>query len=137
MRHRDEGRRHVLPPLRADGRRPSLDRPGLRVAMPDHLAEHERHPVGDDDLLESLRSGDRIRIGRWTAPFDVVRHYLVTGNLEGGRRREYEHNALVSAMTQLTRWGPDAGAKIFGDQPEWRAPGPAVSALMERYHRRR
>ena len=120
-----------------DGRLPSLERPGLRVAMPDHLAEHDRHPVGDDDLLESLRSGDRIRIGRWTAPFDVVRRYLVTGSLEGGRRREYEHNAIVSAMTQLKRWGPDAGAKIFGDQPEWQAARAAVSDLMERYHRGR
>jgi hypothetical protein len=118
-----------------DGQLPSLAHPGRRVDLMRHLSEHDRHPVGDDDYLESLRSGDRIRIGRWSAPFDVVRRYLVTGNVEGGRRRAYEHNAIVNAMTQLKRWGPDAGAKILGDQPEWEAAREAVSQLMERYHR--
>ena len=83
--------------------------------MPTHIAEHERHPVGDDDLLESLREGDRIRIERWTAPFDLVRRYLVTGAVEGGRNRAYEHNAIVNAMAQLKRWG--VNAQVFGDQP--------------------
>jgi hypothetical protein len=118
-----------------DGLLPSLDRPTQRVDLLQHLGEHDRHPVGDDDWLEALRSGDRIRIGRWSAPFDVVRRYLVTGSLDGGRRREYEHNSIVSAMTQIKRWGPDAGAKIFGDQPEWQAARAAVTDLMERYHR--
>jgi hypothetical protein len=118
-----------------DGRLPSLALPGLRVDLQHHLAEHDRFPVGDDEYLESLRIGDRIRIGRWTASFDVVRRYLVTGNVEGGRRREFEHNAIVSAMTQLKRWGTDAGAHIFGDQPEWQAARAAVTDLMERYHR--
>ena len=158
MRHaRHRGR--LLPPLRAavrcpaprrrdlpscpvcyrtvedDGRLPSLGLPGLRVDLQHHLAEHDRFPVGDDDFLESLRVGDRIRIGRWTAPFEIVRRYLVTGNVEGGRRREFEHNAIVNAMTQIKRWGVDAGAHIFGDQPEWQAARAAVSELMERYHR--
>lgn len=117
-----------------DGRLPSLDLPGLRVDLHHHLVEHERHPVGDDEWLETLRFGDRIRIGRWQAPFDVVRRYLVTGAVEGGRRRAFEHNAIVTAMTQLKRFGPDA--TIFGDQPEWQAARAAVSELLERYHRR-
>ena len=120
-----------------DGRTASLALTGLRVDLQHHLAEHDRHPVGDDDYLESLRIGDRIQIGRWTAPFDVVRRYLVTGNVEGGRRREFEHNSLVTAMTQIKRWGHDAGTQIFGDQPEWQAARAAVSDLMERYHRGR
>ncbi len=117
-----------------DGRLDSLDQPGRRVDLHAHMAEHDRHPVGDDDYLESLRIGDQIRIGRWSAPFDVVRRYLVTGNVDGGRRRTFEHNAIVTAMTQIRRWGP--GAELFGDQPEWRAARDAVSELMERYHRR-
>jgi hypothetical protein len=117
-----------------DGRLASLDRPGVRVDLQHHLREHDKHPVGDDDLLESMREGDRIRIGRWTAPFDLVRRYLVTGNVEAGRRRSFEHNALVTAMTQLKRWGPETA--ILGDQPEWQASRAAVTELMERYHRR-
>ena len=91
--------------------------------------------MGDDDYLESLREGDRIRIERWTAPFGLVRRYLVTGATDGGRQRAYEHNAIVNAMAQLKRWGP--GAQVFGDQPEWAAARAAVSELMERYHRGR
>jgi hypothetical protein len=117
-----------------DGRLPSMDLPGLRVDLHRHLVEHDRHPVGDDEWLETLRIGDRIRIGRWQASFDIVRRYLVTGAVEGGRRRVFEHNAIVTAMTQLRRFGPDA--TIFGDQPEWQAARAAVSELMERYHRR-
>jgi hypothetical protein len=120
-----------------DGRLPSTSHHGRRLDLQAHIAEHDRHPVGDDELLESLREGDRIRIGRWTAPFDVVRRYLVTGSLDGGRRRTFEHNTIVSAMTQLRRWGADAGAHILGDQPEWEAARAAVSELMEHYHRRR
>jgi hypothetical protein len=120
-----------------DGRLPSATQHGRRLDLQAHIAEHERHPVGDDELLESMREGERIRIGHWTAPFDVVRRYLVTGNLDGGRRRTFEHDTIVSAMTQLRRWGTDAGAHIVGDQPEWEAARAAVSELMERYHRRR
>jgi len=106
---------------------------GRRVSLPQHLHDHERAPVGDDEWLESLREGDRIRIGRWTASFDVVRRYLVTGAVEAGRRRTFEHNMIVTAMTQLKRFGTDAD--IMGDQPEWQASREAVSLLMERYHR--
>ena len=116
-----------------DGRLTSLARPSLRVDLQHHRAEHETHPVGDDDWLESLREGDRIRIGRWRAPFDIVRRYLVTGNLDGGRRRSYEHDSIVTAMTQLRRWGADG--IILGDQPEWAEARVAVTGLMERYHR--
>ena len=116
-----------------DGLLGSLDRLGVRVDLQHHLREHDKHPVGDDELLESMREGDRIRIGRWTAPFDLVRRYLVTGNLEAGRKRSFDHNAIVTAMTQLKRWGP--GTTILGDQPEWEASRAAVTELMERYHR--
>jgi hypothetical protein len=120
-----------------DGLLASLDRPGTRVDLQHHLREHDLHPVGDDELLESMREGDRIRIGRWTAPFDLVRRYLVTGNVEAGRRRTFEHNAIVTAMTQIKRWGSETETSIMGDQPEWQASRAAVTELMERYHRRR
>lgn len=114
-----------------DGRLTSLDHPGLRVDLVRHQAEHDRHPAGDDDWLETLREGHRLRVDRWSAPFDVVRRYLVTGQVEGGRQRQLAHDALVTAMTQLRRFGP--GADILGDQPEWAAARTAVSQLMERY----
>ena len=118
-----------------DGRLDSQHRGRGRVDLVVHMGEHDQFPVGDDDYLESLRSGDLIRIGRWQAPFDLVRRYLVTGAFEGGRRREYEHNAIVTAMSQLKRWGPEAD--LFGDQQEWREARQAVSELLERYHRGR
>jgi hypothetical protein len=116
-----------------DGRLPSLDGRAGRLDLVVHMTQHDAHPVGDDDYLESLRSGDVIRIDRWQAPFDLVRRYLVTGTIDGGRRRSYQHSAIVTAMSQIKRWGPDA--EIFGDQAEWRAARDAVSALLERYHR--
>ncbi len=115
-----------------DGLLPSQARRGPRVDLVAHIAEHDQFPVGDDDYLEALRAGEMIRIGRWQAPFDLVRRYLVTGALDGGRRREYQHSAIVTAMSQLKRWGPDAD--IFGDQAEWQAARSAVTELMERYH---
>jgi hypothetical protein len=104
---------------------------GRRLDLVTHIDEHRQFPVGDDDYLESLRVGDRIRIGRFTAPFDVVRHYLVTGSLDGGRRRAAVHNAIVTAMAQVARWGRNP--EVFGDQPEWQDAREAVSALMDRY----
>ena len=117
----------------ADGLIPSPRSPGLRVSLAAHRHEHAQAPVGDDDWLESLREGDRVRIGRWRAPFDVVRHYLVTGVVDGSRLRAVRHDAIVTAMTQLARCGPDA--QVLGDQPEWAEVRAAVAALMERYHR--
>ena len=99
------------------------------------MTEHDDFPVGDDDYLESLRAGDLIRIGRWQAPFDLVRRYLVTGVIDGGWGRAYQHSAVVTAMAQIKRWGADA--EVFGDQEEWRAARRTVSELMERYHRGR
>jgi hypothetical protein len=116
-----------------DGRLPTLRSGGRRIDLVAHMDEHDQFPVGDDDYLESLRAGDLIRIGRWQAPFDLVRRYLVTGALDGGRRRSYQHSAIVTAMSQIKRWGPDA--EIFGDQEEWRAARQAVTDLMERYQR--
>jgi hypothetical protein len=104
-----------------------------RLDLVAHVLEHERYPVGDDDFLESLREGDRIRIGRHHAPFDLVRRYLVTGAVDAGRRRTLQHNAIVTAMKQLARWGDQPS--IIGDQPEWVEARAAVARLMERYHR--
>ncbi len=118
-----------------DGRLSSLAGYGLRVDLIRHRAEHDSHPVGDDDWLETLREGDRIRVGRWFAPFHVVRRYLVTGQVDAGRNRALAHDAIVNAMTQISRWGPDG--IIFGDQPELAAARAAVSELMERYATRR
>lgn len=118
-----------------DGLLPSLSGNGRGVPILEHIGEHDRHPVGDDEWLESLRSGDRIRVGRWLAPFDLVRRYLVTGMVDGGHRRQLQHDAIVTAMSQLARWGSSA-TEILGDQTEWREARAAVSALLERYHRR-
>ena len=118
-----------------DGRFASQANPARRLDINAHLAEHDRFPVGDDAWLETLRSHDRIRIGRWHAPYDLVRRYLVTGVVDAGRNRLALHNAIVTAMTQVQRWGP--GAQVMGDQEEWRAAREAVEALMDRYHRRR
>jgi hypothetical protein len=116
-----------------DGRLPSLERAGARVDLVRHQAEHDAYPVGDDDWLESLRAGDLIRIGRWSAPFDTVRRYLVTGQVEAGRNRALAHDAIVTAMTQIKRWG--ATGEIFGDLPDWKVARAAVAELMERYAR--
>jgi hypothetical protein len=116
-----------------DGRFPSLVRPGQRVELHVHREEHERYPVGDDDWLETLRVHDRIRIGRWTAPFELVRRYLVTGVVDAGRARLERHTAILDAMVQVSRFGP--GASILGDQQAWRDAREAVEVLMERYHR--
>ena len=116
-----------------DGRMPSYRASHQRIDLVTHMDEHDQFPVGDDDYLESLRAGDMIRIGHWQAPFDLVRRYLVTGALDGGRRRAYAHSAIVTAMSQLKRWGPDAD--IFGDQAEWQAARQAVTDLLERFQR--
>lgn len=118
-----------------DGLLPSLLAPARRVALPQHIDDHDRAPVGDDDWLETLREGDRVRIGRWKAPFDLVRRYLVTGVVDAGRSRAARHDAIVTAMTQLARWGRDVA--VFGDQPEWAEARAAVADLIERYHRGR
>jgi len=117
----------------ADGLLPSPGAPARRVALPQHVDDHGRAPVGDDDWLETLREGDRVWIGRWRAPFDLVRRYLVTGVVDAGRSRAARHDAIVTAMTQLARWGRDAA--VFGDQPEWSEARAAVADLIERYHR--
>jgi hypothetical protein len=117
-----------------DGRLPARAG-GARLDLVAHVHEHERYPVGDEDYLESLREGDRIRIGRWYAPFEPVRRYFVTGSVDAGRRRTMQHNSIVTAMTQLGRWGPDGA--ILGDQPEWRDARAAVTQVMERYLRGR
>ena len=117
-----------------DGRIASPRRRGDRVDLVVHMSDHDDFPVGDDEYLESLRAGDLIKIERWQAPFELVRRYLVTGAIDGGWQRSYQHSAVVTAMSQIKRWGSDAN-NIFGDQEEWRAARVAVTALLERYHR--
>src|SRR5918994_964687 len=94
-----------------DGRLPSLAQPARRADINAHIDEHDRYPVGDDAWLETLRDHDRIRLGRWSAPYDLVRRYLVTGAVDAGRNPQ-----------------------IFGDQAEWIAAREAVAQLMDRYH---
>lgn len=118
-----------------DGRLASQAHAGRRLDIQAHIDEHEQYPVGDDAWLDSLREHDRIRIGRWTAPFDLVRRYLVTGVVDAGRNRVAQHNAVVMAMTQIQRWG--RAPMILGDQEDWRAAREAVEGLMDRYHRGR
>ncbi|HYN47759.1 MAG TPA: hypothetical protein VER83_02770 [Candidatus Nanopelagicales bacterium] len=117
-----------------DGLIASPAAPPRRVSLAVHVDDHDRAPVGDDEWLESLREGNRVRIGRWRAPFDLVRRYLVTGVVDAGRTRAARHDAIVTAMTQLARWG--SGAAVLGDQPEWAEARAAIADLLERYHRR-
>ena len=117
-----------------DGRFESLLRPGgTRVDLVHHMTEHGQAPVGDDEYLEGLREGDRVRVERWTAPYDLVRRYLVLGVVDGGHSRRVLHNALLMAMSQVARFGPDV--VLVGDQPEWAEARAALARLMERYHR--
>ena len=83
----------------------------------------------------SLREGDQIRIGRWSAPFETVRRYLVTGQVEAGRNRALAHDAIVTAMTQIKRWGPTATSSATS--PTGKAARAAVVEMMERYGRGR
>ena len=106
-----------------DGRTGSLDLPGLRVDLRHHMAEHDRHPVGDDDWLETLREGDKLRWGRWTRP---VRDRPPLPGDRAGRRRPQP-----SARPRHDRHrddpdpplGPDAG-RSSATSPSGRPPGP-------------
>jgi hypothetical protein len=94
----------------------------------------ETDPDGrDDDLLETFREGDRVRIGRRRAPVDQVRRHLVTGGVDAGRNRTARHDAIVTAMTQLAPWR--TGASVFCDRPEWAEARAAVADLVERCRR--
>ncbi len=115
-----------------DGRFESLGAGHGRLDLVAHREEHEQHPVGDDGYLESLRRGDDVHIGRWRAPYDLVRRYLVLGVVDAGRGRRALHDALLMAMGQLARW--DAETSIIGDQPAWAEARAALADVMERYH---
>ncbi len=116
-----------------DGLIGSPARMGQRVPLAMHRAQHDDYPVGDDDWLETLREGDRVRIGRWRAPFDLVRRYLVTGVVDASRSRAVTHDAIVTAMTQLARWHDAVPSSA--DRTEWAEARAAVTAVLERYHR--
>ena len=116
-----------------DGRFESVVPGQGRVDLVRHMEEHSGAPVGDDDYLESLREGESVRVGRWSAPFELVRRYLVLGVIDAGRSRRILHNALLLAMGQMVRFGPDA--TVVGDQPELAEARQALANVMERYHR--
>ena len=101
-----------------DGRLDSLDLPGLRVDLRRHMAEHDRHPVGDDDWLDTLREGDRLRWGRWTAPFETVRRYLVTGQIDAGRNRQLAHDLIVTGTLEgFSRQEAEEAVRAAGGKP--------------------
>ena len=76
---------------------------GGRTSYEHHAYDHELRPVGDDDWLETQRDGDLIAIGRWRAPYDLTRRYLVTGQWDAGPNRTYVHNAVILAMVGAAR----------------------------------
>jgi hypothetical protein len=76
---------------------------GGRTSYEHHAYDHELRPVGDDDWLETHRDDDQIVIGRWRAPYDLTRRYLVTGQWDGGSARTYVHNAVILAMVGASR----------------------------------
>jgi len=45
-----------------------------------------------------------------------ARGSLVTGQVAAGRNRALAHDTIVTAMTQLRRWGP--AGEILGDQSD-------------------
>jgi hypothetical protein len=114
-----------------DGLTPSYRNRYQRISLVAHMDEHDAFPPGDDDWLATLRRGDQIVVGRFIAPFDLVRRYLVTGQIEAGRGRTVQHNAVLTAMAQIVRWGrtPD----VFGDQPAWVEARAAIAQVMDRY----
>jgi hypothetical protein len=114
-----------------DGRTPSYRNRLQRISLVAHMEEHDAYPVGDDDWLATFRRGDQMVVGRFTAPFDLVRRYLVTGQIEAGRGRTIQHNALLTAMSQIKRWGREAD--VFGDQPAWHEARAALAAMMDRF----
>ena len=124
--------RHVLPPLRPAVRRAAARRRGaadLSDLLPrpstttagrrastcracastsrHHMVEHDRHPVGDDEWLETLREGDRS--GGAAGPRRSTPSAATSspGRSTPGRNRQLAHDVIVTAMTQIRRWGPN------------------------------
>ena len=114
-----------------DGLTPSYHNRLKRISLVAHMDEHGEFPPGDDDWLSTLRRGDQIAIGRFAAPFDLVRRYLVTGQISAGRGRTIQHNAVLTAMSQIVRWGKNPD--VFGDQPVWQEARAEIATVMERY----
>jgi hypothetical protein len=108
---------------------------GGRTTYERHAYDHELRPVGDEAWLETLRDGDEIRIGAWRAPYDLTRRYLATGQWEGGRAREYAHNAVVLAMVGASRAAAAgaAGSSTAPPSGDLAAARRAVDDLRERY----
>jgi hypothetical protein len=95
--------------------------PGGRTSYERHAYDHEVRPVGDDDWLETLRGGDEITIGRWRAPYDLTRRYLVTGQWDGGAARTYVHNAVILAMVGASRDAAEGKTTAPAPEPPRRA----------------
>jgi hypothetical protein len=90
---------------------------GGRTSYERHAYDHEVRPVGDDDWLDTLRDGDQVVIGRWRAPYDLTRRYLVTGQWDGRASRTYVHNALILAMVGASRDANQGTAAATPPQP--------------------
>jgi len=102
---------------------------GGRTSYERHAYDHEVRPVGDDDWLETLREGDQVAIGRWRAPFDLTRRYVVTGQWDGGVGRTYVHNAVILAMVGASR---DAAQGIAAAPPPEPPKRPSLGLFRRR-----
>ena len=113
----------------ADGRLPSLAHPSRRLDINEHIDEHERFPVGDDAWLETMRRVDRIGSAAGRRPSTSSAGTWPPGWSTRGRNRLALHNALVTAMTQVQRWGPGARVIEPAGGVGGRAGDPAVEIL--------
>ena len=91
-----------------DGRLPSLETPALRVDLagirPSTTGTRSATTTGSSRSAKATGSA-------WAAgrrPSTTVRRYLVTGQVDAGRNRQLAHDTIVTAMTQLRRWGTEA-----------------------------
>ncbi len=105
---------------------------GGRTSYERHAYDHELRPVGDDDWLETLRDGDEIVVGRWRAPWDLTRRYLVTGQWDGGTARTLVHNAVIIAMVGAAREQASGGPEEPAAAPQ---PPPRSKLSLGRLHR--
>ena len=105
-----------------DGRPGSLELPGLRVDLrrtwSSTIVTRSATTSGSKPFVRAISSAG----AAGPPPIDTVRRYLVTGQLEAGRNRQLAHDLIVTAMTQLRRWGPSRTSSATS--PPGRPPGP-------------
>ena len=132
------------PPSTDDGRLPSLDHPGLRVDLVRHQAEHDRHPVGDDEWLEIAARGrpdpDRALDGAVRDRPPLSRHGPDRGGPQPGPGPRRDRDRDDPAPTLGSRWRRSSGTARVGRGPRsrgrcsWSAT-PAVADLVRRVRR--